>query len=101
MPSPSSFRPEFPHAFRRFEQRIEEIKKFFGGALIITRKQFREFMQISASTEFRMFKTGNYPRTINLPNGYIRIAVDAIAEWIECGGGQTRPSGRPVHVHNH
>ena len=80
------------------EKRFNDLKNYFEGELIITRKQFRDLMRLSPATEYRMFKSGEYPKCLTLPNGMVRIELSSLSDWLANGASQTPPAvkrGRP------
>ncbi len=88
-------------------KRFNDLLTHFDGKLLITRKQFREFMQLSKSSDWRLFKNGSYPKFITLPNGVVRIELNSLAEWLENGGSRIAPvstnakkRGRPIGSRN-
>ncbi len=88
-------------------KRFNDLLNHFEGKLLITRKQFRELMQLSKSSDWRLFKSGSYPKFITLPNGVVRIELNSLAEWLENGGSRiaaipvnTKKRGRPIGSRN-
>lgn len=70
------------------ESLLNFLRQVFPGTEVITASQFRDFLKISPSTDKRMRRAGQYPKTISLP-GLIRekrILLYDLASWIEQGG---------------
>ena len=64
------------------------LREIFPNRQVITSTEFRDFLNISPSTDQRMRARGKYPRTISLP-GVMRdprILLVDLAAWIEQGG---------------
>lgn len=74
----------------------------FAPKNAISRKEFREFLGISASTDWRAFKSGQYPRVINIA-GQDKILLFDLAAFLDKdqppqpqdSGVQTKKRGRP------
>lgn len=75
----------------------------FAPADAITRTQFREFLGISPSTDWRAMQAGKYPRVISVGN-HERILLTDLATFLDAGGSSVAPSprkrGRPVGSKN-
>lgn len=73
---------------------------------VITRQQFRDFLNISISTDARMLRSGNYPALVFLHGGSqnSRITLESLAIWLNSGGKisstPTPKRGRPVGSRN-
>lgn len=63
----------------------------------ISRAEFREFLGISVSTDFRAFKSGQYPRVLKIC-GHDRILLNDLADFLD-QAPEAKPSdkkrGRP------
>lgn len=80
---------------------LEQLQSRFPSESI-TRTDFRKFIGIAASTDWRMQKKGAYPRTIRV-GGHERILLTDLAAWLEQGGSvdvAPRKRGRPVGSKN-
>lgn len=70
----------------------------FAPANAISRTQFREFMGISAPTEWRAYKSGNYPKVVRIGN-HERILLTDLADFLDQPSEKVAPSekkrGRP------
>ena len=71
---------------------LQFLSDIFAPAKSISRSQFREFMGISSSTEWRVFKSGQYPRVIRVC-GHDRILLTDFAEFLD-RAPEARPSGK-------
>ncbi len=75
----------------------------FAPANAISRTQFREFLGISASTDWRAMQAGKYPRVISIGN-HERILLTDLASFLDAGGSSTPPAqrkrGRPIGSKN-
>ena len=74
----------------------------FAPADAITRTQFREFLGISPSTDWRAMQAGKYPRVIRVGN-HERILLTDLASFLDAGGSSApmpRKRGRPVGSRN-
>lgn len=57
----------------------------------ISRADFRRFLDISETSDWRMFKSGQYPRVIRLGNQDKILLID-LANWLEQGGSASAPT---------
>lgn len=78
---------------------LEFLSKKFAPANAISRTQFREFIGISAPTEWRAYKSGNYPRVVLIGN-HARILLTDLAAFLDNQKSETKPpekkrGGRP------
>ena len=74
----------------------------FAPANAISRADFREFLGISVSTDWRAQKAGRYPRVIKI-NNRERILLSDLAVFLDAGGSSDAPAkrrGRPVGSRN-
>ena len=70
----------------------------FAPANAISRTQLRKFMGISAPTEWRAYKSGNYPRVVRIGNRD-RILLTDFAAFLDQSPAESKPEekkrGRP------
>lgn len=80
---------------------LECLSQTFPGMNAITRPQFREFIGISASTDWRAMKAGRYPKIIKIGN-HEKILLKDLAAFLDAGGssGASKKRGRPVGSKN-
>ena len=74
----------------------------FAPANAISRTQFREFLGISPSTDWRAMQAGKYPRVISVGN-HERILLVDLAAFLDAGGSSVpkpRKRGRPIGSKN-
>ncbi len=66
------------------ENLLSFLRQVFPGTEVITASQFRDFLKISTSTDKRMRRAGQYPKTISLPGlaREKRILLYDLAAWI-------------------
>lgn len=76
---------------------MTHLQDHFNGDNAITRLQFREYLNISPSTDWRIKKAGQYPKIINLAGSEKILLVD-FAAWLNRGGAtqeEQKKRGRP------
>lgn len=74
----------------------------FAPTDAITRPQFRDFLGISPSTDWRAMRAGKYPRVIHIGN-HERILLTDLAAFLDAAGSSApapRKRGRPVGSRN-
>lgn len=74
----------------------------FAPSEAISRPQFREFLGISPSTDWRALQAGKYPRVISVGN-HERILLVDLAAFLDAGGSfapAPRKRGRPIGSKN-
>lgn len=69
---------------------LQILSEKFAPANAISRTQLREFMGISAPTEWRAYKSGNYPRVVRIGNRD-RILLTDLAAFLD-----QAPESKPV-----
>ena len=78
------------------------LSQAFADANAISRAEFRRFMGISPSTDWRAQKAGQYPRVIKI-GSHERILLVDLAAFLDAGGSSSpapRKRGRPVGSRN-
>lgn len=80
---------------------LELLSQAFADAKAISRADFRRFMGISPATDWRAWKSGNYPRLIKLGT-HERILLTDLAAFLDAGGSSSsgKKRGRPVGSKN-
>lgn len=74
----------------------------FPGTNAISRSEFRKFLGISPSTDWRAQKAGQYPRIIKI-GSHERILLVDMAAFLDAGGSSSptqKKRGRPVGSKN-
>lgn len=81
---------------------LEILSAQFPNANAVSRSEFRKFLGISASTDWRAFNSGRYPRIIKI-GCHERILLVDFAAFLDAGGASTpapKRRGRPVGSRN-
>lgn len=80
----------------RREEILRKLETKYPGKETISRKEFRDFVGISAATEGKLLRAGNYPRTIDLSivttqrRCGVRLFVSDVADWVANKLGEKR-----------
>ena len=71
----------------------------FAPADAISRAEFREYIGISVSTDWRAQRAGRYPRLVKI-NNREKILLTDLAKFLDAGGSSAPKQGRPIGSRN-
>ncbi|WP_143145565.1 hypothetical protein [Desulfovibrio litoralis] len=82
---------------------LTHLTNIFSPAHAITRQQFRDYLGISVSTDWRAQRAGKYPKVIKI-NDHERILLIDLAIFLDAGGvsnaSKPKKRGRPIGSQN-